>query len=164
MNIDKDSVVNFLTPTKLVHGSLKTKPRVHLHESQQSSASKRAKPEQTGDIPPYSFTAHFDKLNRDIDRSREKTEQAGGQESREHSRPPSDRNTILNTSKTMLKSEDNYRPYPEEKYEEKPIEAQKDVFNLHPVEYVGQPSPTEELLSKVKFSANNSRVDELSRV
>jgi len=71
--MDKDSVVNFLTPTKLVHGSLKSRPRVNLQESQQSNSSHRHQPEmQISDVPQYSFNAQFDKLNRDIDRSRDR--------------------------------------------------------------------------------------------
>ena len=72
MNSDKDSVVNFLTPTKLVYGSVKSKPRNNLYESQQTNSSQRQKQEQMGEIPTYSFTAQFDKLNRDIDRSRDR--------------------------------------------------------------------------------------------
>ena len=55
LNQDKDSVVNFLTPTKLVQGTLKPRSRPALNDSYLSSSSKR----QEHDLPPYSFAAQF---------------------------------------------------------------------------------------------------------
>ena len=135
MNIDKDSVVNFLTPTKLVHSALKhNKPRVSLQESQQSNSSRRY--DNLGEIPPYSFTAQFDRLNRDIDRSRDRVEESLFVDPREKSRPPTERNNILNeTSKTVLKSEENYKGYVESRQEESKGGSSKPTFSMHPVEY-----------------------------
>ena len=104
--MNKDSVVNFLTPTKLVHGSIKNKPRVNLQESQQSSSSQRNRKDiNIGDIPSYSFNTQFDQLNKDMDRSKERQEEVVFKDKMERSRPPSDQNYMLNnTSKTVLKS------------------------------------------------------------
>ena len=133
--MDKDSVVNFLTPTKLVHGSIKSKPRVNLYQSQQSNSSNRNKQElQPSDIPPYSFTAQFDKLNRDIDRSRGRHEELNVVDQKGGSRATTQKNYILNnTSKTVLKSEDNYKGQNDYRYEDKSSDTNKPVFNLQPV-------------------------------
>ena len=44
MNIEKDSVVNFLTPTKLVQGTFKPRQKVNLNESQYSNSTSKNKP------------------------------------------------------------------------------------------------------------------------
>ena len=59
MNLDKDSVVNFLTPTKLVQGTLRPRPKGNLNDSYRSNSSKR----HEQDIPQYSFAAQFEKLS-----------------------------------------------------------------------------------------------------
>jgi len=43
MNIEKDSVVNFLTPTKLVQGTFKPRKKVNLNESQYSNSTSKNK-------------------------------------------------------------------------------------------------------------------------
>ena len=88
--MSKDSVVNFLTPTKLVHGSIKSKPRNNLQQSQQSSSSQRqAKDIYVSDIPTYNFKTQFEQLNKDMERSREKEEEAVFVDKNERSRGPS---------------------------------------------------------------------------
>jgi hypothetical protein len=64
----------------------------------------------------------------------------------------------------MLKSEDNYRFYYDNKADEKLSETSKPAFKLQPVENYVQPSPREEVSSRAKQSNNNSRVEDLSRV
>jgi len=71
---------------------------------------------------------------------------------------------LNNTSKTVLKSEDNYRFHYDNKFEDKSAEGNKPAFVLQPVEYSSKQTPADEVLSRVKNSTQNSRVEELSRV
>ena len=52
MNIDKDNVVNFLTPTKLVQGTMKGRPRNNLNDSRHSGSNSRQKQEYPSDANP----------------------------------------------------------------------------------------------------------------
>ena len=45
MNLEKDSVVNFLTPTKLVQGTFKPRQKVTLNESQFSNSTSKNRQE-----------------------------------------------------------------------------------------------------------------------
>ena len=77
--LDKDSVLNFLTPTKLVTTTAKPKFQNNplLHESSRRSNSNNPpldlnysgnhfreehSDSRNSQLPPYSFTAQFDKL------------------------------------------------------------------------------------------------------
>lgn len=47
--MDKDNVVNFLTPTKLVQGTIKGRPRNNLNDSRYSNSNSRQKQEYQSD-------------------------------------------------------------------------------------------------------------------
>ena len=96
--------------------------------------------------------------------SRDKKEEAIFLDRKAKNQVPSDRNFILNnTSKTVLKNEDQYKFQLDQRNEEQKIEEIKPAFNLQPVEVSSHHAPTNEIGSKVKNSSRNSRIDDFSR-
>lgn len=72
MNGEKDSVVNFLTPTKLITSTLKPKPRLNPNDSLFSNSSKYRPPED----PNKNYNSQFDRLNYGFNRSQEEVDPA----------------------------------------------------------------------------------------
>lgn len=110
MNGEKDSVVNFLTPTKLITSSLKPKNRLNANDSLFSHSSKNRPAEDTA----KNYNSQFDRLNYGFNRSQEEVEPAKPElhDSREvYSISHYNKNYAFdNPSKAALKSEDNFRP------------------------------------------------------
>lgn len=67
MNSEKDSVVNFLTPTKLITSSLKPKARLNANDSLFSHSSKY----RAAEDPNKNYNSQFDRLNYGFNRSQE---------------------------------------------------------------------------------------------
>lgn len=102
MNGEKDSVVNFLTPTKLITSSLKPKNRLNPNDSLFSYSSKYRPPEDNRN------NTQLDRLNYGFNRSQEEVDPARPElyDSREvYSTTNYNKNyTLENISKPNLKS------------------------------------------------------------
>jgi hypothetical protein len=133
MNGEKDSVVNFLTPTKLITSTLKPKPRLHPNDSLFSHSSKN-RPQDD----PRNYNAQFDRLNYGFNRSQEEVDPARPDlyDSREvYSVAQHNKSYALeNASKGLLKSEDNFRPALPERVETRSEHPAQSSFVLHKVE------------------------------
>lgn len=161
-----DSVVNYLTPTKLITGSLKPpRPRPSLNESQFTSSSHKPRTisQQEEDVRNY-------QLDNSTIVNRQRTEELPYQEKlepRESSQPrlPAANPYVLqNTSKTMLKSDDNFRMLAQERAEPKPRDiVQEGSIKLFPVEVTREKKDPEFIIDRIN-SGYNSRVLDSQKV
>jgi hypothetical protein len=137
MASSKDSVVNFLTPPKLITGALRTKPKNHPSDSLFSLSSNK----QKSALPPVddskNYNSQLEKFNYGFNRSQEEVEVAHPDpyESREKYRSEYNHNFAFeNPSKPMLKSEDNFRLNAIDKVETRSENPPQTSFILHKVE------------------------------
>jgi hypothetical protein len=161
-----DSVVNYLTPTKLITGSLKpSKPRPSLNESQFTSSSHKPRTISQQDEDPHNY--QFDNstiVNRQRTEELPYDVKAEPRESSQPRLPVGNSYVLENTSKTMLKSEDNFRMLAQERVDHKPKEiVNEGSIKLFPVEVTREKKDPEFIIDRIN-SGYNSRVLDSQKV
>lgn len=136
---EKDSVVNFLTPTKLITSGLKPKQRLHPNDSLFSHSSKHRQ-----DDPNRNYNSQFDRLNYGFNRSQEEVEplRADLHDSRDvySTSHYNQHHALDNPSKTALRSEDNFRGIVPDRTDTRSEHPPQTSFVLYKVENTNEPA------------------------
>lgn len=148
---EKESVVNFLTPTKLITSSLKPKTRLHGNDSLFSHSSKH----KHQDDPNRNYNSQFDRLNYGFNRSQEEVEQPRNElhDSRDVYSTNYNQNYAMdNTSKAALRSEENFRAIVPDRTDTRSEHPPQSSFVLYKVENTKEPAIVEPFVKLIDGS------------